>query len=82
MSNSTTKDRLITGSSRASCNRSRVLLLSRLFILPTVYIAAALKISYDTGYAPWEWQFLAMFLPVVLLGEQVIKEFTHRFSDA
>jgi hypothetical protein len=81
MRNSTTQDELITGSTGASFKRSRVLLFTHLLILPALYVAAALKIAYDTGYAPWEWQFLAMFVPVVLLGEQVIREFTGRFSD-
>ena len=50
-------------------------------VLPILYILAALKIAYDTGYAPWDLQFLAMFVPVVLLGEQVIREFASRCSD-
>jgi hypothetical protein len=56
--------------------------LTHFFILPAVYIATALKIAYDTGYSPWDWQFLAMFVPVILFCEQVVKECTYRFSDA
>jgi hypothetical protein len=65
----------------ALSRRGRLLILAQLVVLPILYILAALKIAYDTGYAPWDLQFLAMFVPVVLLGEQVIREFASRCSD-
>jgi len=53
-------------------------LMMHTVVFPICYVAAALKIAADTGYAPWDGEFLLMFAPVVLLGEQILAEIRRR----
>lgn len=46
--------------------------------LLALYVAVGLKITFDTGLAPWDWRFWIMFGPVFLLGERVLWAFSHR----
>ncbi len=49
-------------------NRARLAAWS----LPALYVALGVKITADTGIAPWHWQFWLMFTPLFILGERVM----------
>ena len=36
-----------------------------------IYGAIGLFLSFDTGFAPWQWQFWLMFVPLFAAGELV-----------
>jgi hypothetical protein len=40
------------------------------------YTALGLWLSFDTGFAPWHWQFWLMFTPLYIAGELA----THGFK--
>ncbi len=40
--------------------------------LPTLYVALGVKITADTGVAPWHWQFWLMFAPLFVVGERIV----------
>ncbi len=47
-----------------------------------VYVAAGLRISADTGLAPWDWEYWLMLLPLYALGEWSLRELSRWMPDA
>jgi len=41
------------------------------------YGAIGLGLSFDTGFAPWQWQFWLMFAPLFIAGELALREFIY-----
>ncbi len=39
-----------------------------------LYVAAGLRISSDTGLAPWDWGFWLILVPLFALGEWTLRE--------
>jgi hypothetical protein len=39
-----------------------------------IYVAAGLRISADTGLAPWDWEYWLMLFPLFALGEWSLRE--------
>jgi hypothetical protein len=46
--------------------------------LPALYVVLGIKITADTGIAPWNWQFWLMFAPLFVFAERVVWSLSRR----
>ena len=54
-------------------DRRRLAFRAAMVALPVVYVLAGLKITADTGFFVWDWQFWLIFVPLFLLGERLLR---------
>ncbi len=64
---------LLAQPKRRQERRTRTIRLMRRFA-PILYVLAGLRVTADTGFAPWEWGFWAILVPLYILGEWTIRE--------
>jgi len=52
------------------------------FIAPILYVIVGLRVSADTGFAPWDWGFWAILVPLYILGEWTLRELSRWWTPA
>ena len=53
--------------------RRRATFRAAMIAFPALYIVAGVKITADTGFYAWDWQFWLIFVPLFLLGERLLR---------
>ena len=70
---------LLASHSEEHARRRRELTFEVLTI--AAYGVLGLTLSFDTGFAPWQWQFWVMFAPLFIAGELAWREIQRSQGD-